>query len=330
MVCLYIRHLFVGGDINEVYGMTKPIFFPFNQMVKTPNKEDCTPLIYYGGKSRDADWILSNFPASYKTLVDVFGGGAAICFRVGMAGKVVVYNDVGNVCHFMKMLRDHGAELYRRLYFTPYWREEFEKSRANWPAKMIAYKNETDSRRRRYYGLEWARQWYTTINQGYSHEEYANTWHKAIQVPSGSALANHTDDLPKFVDRLRRMHVENMDFAQVIPEYDLETTLFYCDPPYLNETRVSKGNYLNEMTVDRHEELLKLLRTVKGQVVLSGYAHPLYDDLLKDWRRVTITHKSAIQNTSSMNGRGDRTEVLWVQEHHRGIWHQDGASSPVS
>lgn len=303
------------------------IFFPFEKMIKTPNREDKTPLIYYGGKSRDADWIISMFPHGWSTLVDVFGGGGAISFRVGIRRRTVIYNDIGNVVHFMRMLRDHGDELYRALYFTPYSRFEFEQCRDNWPLMMERYKQSGDVEQ----GIEWSRQWYTVINQGYTHEETSDSWHKAIQVNSGSALANHTDDLPKFVDRLRRMHIENMDFARIIPEYDLESTLFYCDPPYLNESRVDFNNYLNELSVERHVELIELLKTVKGQVVLSGYASDLYDSRLKGWRRAERTHKSSIQNTKSMNGRGTRTEVLWIKEHQHGLWSssQDGTSSNV-
>lgn len=302
-----------------------PIFFPFEKMIKTPNKEDKTPLIYYGGKSRDADWIISNFPHGWTTLVDVFGGGGAISFRVGIRRRVIVYNDIGNVVHFMLMLREHGDELYRALYFTPYSRDEFEHCRDHWRERMDIYqqwKNVPD-------GIEWARQWYTVINQGYTHEETSDSWHKAIQVNSGSALANHTDDLPKFVDRLRRMHVENMDFSRIILEYDLESTLFYCDPPYLNESRVDFNNYLNELSVERHIELIELLKTVKGQVVLSGYASDLYDSRLKGWRRAERTHMSSIQNTKSINGRGTRTEVLWIKEHQHGLWGSvEGVASP--
>src|SRR6266446_585486 len=299
---------------------SKKLFFPFETMIKTPSKDDRTPLIYYGGKSRDADWIISNFPAGWSTLVDVFGGGGAISFRVGMRGKTIVYNDIGNVCHFMKILRNHGDELYRRLYFTPYSRQVFEAARDNWPAKMVGYKNETDEEKRLEYGLEWARQWYVTVSQGYTHEEYSDSWKNTATVNCAESVANHVDDLPGFVDRLRRMVIENTDFAKVIPQYDRPETLFYCDPPYMHDTRVSTGNYENEMTAERHIELLLSIKNVKGQVVLSGYSHSLYEEQLKGWRRVSKSAKSSIQNLSSMDGRGDKTEVLWIKEHAHGLW----------
>lgn len=311
----------------------KASFLPFadfekDKLVRTPSKEDRTPLIYYGGKSRDADWIIEHFPPGWTTLVDVFGGGGAITFRVGMYRKTIIYNDIGNVCNFMRVMRDHGEELYRQLYYTPYAREEFMRCKApnGWPVAMARFKESEAITEgsglvyNHHLACEWARQWYVTINQGYTHEETSDSWHKAIVVNSGSALANHTDDLPKFIDRLRRIHVENMDFADVIREYDKPTTLFYCDPPYLHETRADTSNYLHELPVERHKELLNQLNTVQGQVVLSGYDSELYNSLTMGWRTVRKTAKSSIQNRNSLDGRADRTEVLWIRGHRHGLW----------
>lgn len=291
--------------------MTKGMFLPFETFIKKPSLENRTILVYYGGKSRDADWIINSFPPHWTTLVDVFGGGGAISFRVGMHRKVVVYNDIGNVCNFMKVLRDYPDELYRQLYFTPYSRQEYDTYARNWMESM----EKGDQ-------IEWARRWYLCINQGYAHTEEPSPWKVAITVNNGSAFANHTDDLPMFVDRLRRMHIENQDFATLITQYDKPTTLFYCDPPYIHDTRAegAKATYLNEMSPERHEQLLCQLTGIQGQAVVSGYDHELYNKHLADWRVSRKTSKSSIQNRASLDGREDRTEVLWIKEHHYGLW----------
>lgn len=283
------------------------IQLPWEKFVHHPSGERRTSVIYYGGKSRDADWILSYFPP-HTTFVDVFGGGGAVIFRK-RPSTVDVYNDVGNVSNFFQCLRDHSDELYRRLYFRDFGRDTFEQARRAWPLAM-----------QRGDLLTWAENWYITVAQGYTHEEYGESWRVSKQVNTAAAFASHVDDLPYFVDRLRRMQIERLDFSEVIPLYDTAGTLFYCDPPYLHETRVDTDNYVHEMPYERHVELLNLLLKVQGQVVLSGYPSPLYDDALKGWRRVTKTTKSAIQNSSSMSGRGDRTEALWIKEHHYGLW----------
>lgn len=57
------------------------------------------------------------------------------------------------------------------------------------------------------------------------------------------------------------------------------------------------------MTDADHGELLDVVRGLRGSVVLSGYASPIYDSALAGWRRI------------EMSATGDRQtkrrEVLW-------------------
>ena len=79
--------------------------------------------------------------------------------------------------------------------------------------------------------------------------------------------------------------------------------LVYADPPYLPETRVRKKLYKHEMTVADHVELLRVLRSLRCRVMLSGYASKLYDDALAGWAR----HEREVMT----RGHTWRTEILW-------------------
>ncbi|MGG1156879.1 hypothetical protein ABE237_13570 [Brevibacillus formosus] len=60
----------------------------------------------------------------------------------------------------------------------------------------------------------------------------------------------------------------------------------------------------HEMTNEDHIELLDSLDLHPGPVMLSGYAHALYDDRLKHWRR---------EEVRGYADRGkSRTEVVWI------------------
>jgi DNA adenine methylase len=48
--------------------------------------------------------------------------------------------------------------------------------------------------------------------------------------------------------------------------------VIYADPPYLHSTRTHRTAYAFEMTEAEHRELLEVLRSCRGRVVLSGYA----------------------------------------------------------
>lgn len=62
--------------------------------------------------------------------------------------------------------------------------------------------------------------------------------------------------------------------------------------------------YKHEMSDADHAELLEVLDTHPGPVLISGYACDLYDDRLKHWERRT---RKAYAETGV-----SRTEVLWL------------------
>jgi DNA adenine methylase len=59
-----------------------------------------------------------------------------------------------------------------------------------------------------------------------------------------------------------------------------------------------------EMTIEDHIELLEVLDAHPGPVILSGYAHPVYDDRLKHWCRETMDVEA--------EAGAKRQEVLWI------------------
>src|SRR5262249_31131809 len=123
-----------------------------------------------------------------------------------------------------------------------------------------------------------------------------------------SAWLNAVDGLPAVHARLRRVVILNRDAVDVLRQEDGQGTLFYLDPPYLTETRVSGDVYAHEMTVDQHSNLLDVIEKCKGRVMISGYPSELYDQRLRGWER----HEFTIPNQAA-GGRQKRmmTEVLW-------------------
>ena len=75
--------------------------------------------------------------------------------------------------------------------------------------------------------------------------------------------------------------------------------LIYRDPPYLHCTRSSDRRYRFEYEEHDHIELLRLLRSLPCQVILSGYPSALYDQELSGWRSLEF---------QVMNQGGVRTE----------------------
>lgn len=78
--------------------------------------------------------------------------------------------------------------------------------------------------------------------------------------------------------------------------------LVYSDPPYLTQTRSSGRRYRFDYEERDHVELLRLLKSLPCQVMLSGYPCALYDELLGGWQSLEL---------QVMNQGGVRTEKLW-------------------
>lgn len=86
--------------------------------------------------------------------------------------------------------------------------------------------------------------------------------------------------------------------------HEYRVTFIYCDPPYLMETRKSGPIYRHEFTEAQHIELLELILSLDAMVMISGYRHAIYDDALKNWRRIDYmapTRQGAVRESAWMN-----------------------------
>lgn len=100
------------------------------------------------------------------------------------------------------------------------------------------------------------------------------------------------------------LNVSALDFLST---YAFGSSVFvYLDPPYLMHTRSTQQNYYKYefATIEEHEKLLRLARSLPGSLAISGYASDLYFDLLHDWPHVTwpsVTRSGRVA-----------TEYLWM------------------
>jgi DNA adenine methylase len=126
-----------------------------------------------------------------------------------------------------------------------------------------------------------------------------------------SAWLTAVEGLPEFHARLKRVEIWGDQAAIVIKKLDSAETLFYCDPPYVHETRSTTGEYKHEMTKADHIELLNVLAGIKGKFVLSGYRCDLYDDFARPriWRRKDFDLPN---NASSAGTKERKIECCWM------------------
>ncbi|MEX1180754.1 MAG: DNA adenine methylase [Cucumibacter sp.] len=255
---------------------------------------------WYGGKFSHLDWLLPLLPPAHHYCEPFGGSGAVLLNRT--PSPVETYNDIdGGVVNFFRMLRDHGPELERLISLTPFSREEYHKAVTDYPRADTNFE-----RARRFYIR--ARQTRTGLAQTASLGRWANCKDTSRAGMSGvvSRWLGGVDALSDIAERLIRVQIENRPALDVIRLYDGPTTLFYCDPPYLHDTRGDSKAYGFEMNEEEHISLAATLKSVRGKVALSGYRNKLMDKLFKGWRRFDGAEKVA------HSIKKKRQECLWL------------------
>ncbi len=245
--------------------------------------------------------IVALMPRHLHYVEPYFGGGSVLLVKPPDAVSEVVNDIDGRLTNFWRGLQDPGAfkQFCRRLAATPFseveWRAAggrlsdadplegavafFIRCRQSLAGRMGSFAPITRARLRR--GMN----------------EQASAWWSAIE------------GLPAVHARLARVVILNRPALEVIRQQDGEQTLFYLDPPYLQETRAAPGTYAHEMSEPDHVELLKAARGVTGMVMLSGYPSALYDGWLAGWRCYRFQQPN---HAASGPSKRRMTECVWT------------------
>jgi len=259
------------------------------------------PFGWYGGKYSHLDWLLPLLPKCHHYCEPYAGSGAVLLNRP--PSPVESYNDLdGEVVNFFRVLRDHGSDLVRAIGLTPFSREEFST------ACKLDPNEKPFERARRFYVR--ARQVRIGLAQTATLGRWANCKNTSRAGMRGviSRWLGGVEDLTIIAERLLRVQIENRPALHVIRLYDSPGTLFYCDPPYIHETRGDSKAYGHEMTDGQHAELAEVLNGVQGMVAISNYPCELMDALYPSpkWRKIVTAART---NHAT---KGKRIEGLWM------------------
>lgn len=284
-----------GSDSNAELFRSSP---PLSARKQTKRKR--IAFGWYGGKYSHLDWLLPLLPECHH-YCEPFGGSAAVLLN-RYPSPVETYNDVdGEVVNFFRVLRNQKDDLIEAIGLTPFSREEFFLA-CSPPESSI-----TEFERARRFFVR-ARQVRTGLAQTASLGRWANCKRTSRAGMSGvvSRWLGSIDKLPEIAERLMRVQIENRPAIDIVNLYDDEDTLFYCDPPYVHDSRGDSGAYGFEMSDDEHRSFVSRLYSVKGKCVVSGYHCDLYDELFSDWNRVDapVKHCHSVKKP--------RQEVAWL------------------
>lgn len=293
-------HVDDGGNGRTKAGVKKGRVAP-PPIRRLETKRKLIAFGWYGGKFSHLGWLLPLLPKCHH-YCEPFAGSAAVLLN-REPSPIETYNDLdGEVCNFFRVLRGQRDELGEAIALTPFSREEFSIACELDPEQDFL------ERARRFYVR--ARQVRTGLAQTASVGRWANCKGTSRAGMSGvvSRWLGGVEALPEIGSRLVRVQIENRPAIDVVRLYDSKETLFYCDPPYVHETRGDSKAYAHEMTDAQHRELADVLNAAKGMVALSNYDCDLINTLYpaKRWRKIKSPERT-IHSTKDM-----RSEVLWV------------------
>ncbi|MCY7484305.1 DNA adenine methylase [Paenibacillus alvei] len=246
-------------------------------------------LHYPGSKWSLANWIISFMP-EHETYLEPFFGSGAVLFSKERS-RLETVNDIdGEIVNLFRVIRERPDELAHVIRWTPHSRQEYYQS----------YEPAVDD-------LERARRLVVRLWQGRGGKTAHRTgWRSMIECNGplpGKEWLSFPDKIHVVAERLQGVQIECQPTLELLPRYRRPNVVIYADPPYVHDTRTT-SSYRYEMKENDHAELLDALDSHPGPVLLSGYAHPLYDDRLRHWTRETKKAKA--------EGGASREEVLWI------------------
>ena len=249
-----------------------------------------TIIPYPGGKSYMASWIVEQFP-EHSCYVEPFGGGASI-----MANKppsdVEVYNDRdGDLVQFFRVLRKRPNELVSWLRGRPYAKDLHEKYGRGFYA---GYRPDDPIERA-------GRFFYLRRSQYAGKYRTMSGFRSSKETDIAMNYQNSIDDLEAFAERFRGVTIENRDYTAVFDRFDSSETLFYCDPPYMDE-----GDALYTGGKFSHGRFCDELEQLKGRWIVSYTRVP---NRLSDYH-VIERERTQHMSKGHKNADATRTERL--------------------
>jgi len=282
------------------------------------------PIKWHGGKYYLRKWIIGLMPPHLHYVEPFFGGGGILLARdpdrdwmsvdkqklpAALKGSSEVANDLhGELINFWRVLQstDDFEAFRQRVELTPFSEAEFDDALHQSTADDPSKSGTNVERAVRFFIL--ARQSRQGLMRDFATLSRNRTRSRINEQVS--AYLNVIEGLPDVHQRLRNVVILNQNACDVIRKQDGLHTLFYCDPPYVHETRSTTGEYAFEMTEAQHRELLDILAGVAGKFMLSGYPSELYTkwEERHGWKR----HEFLIDNkASSGKVKEQKTECLW-------------------
>ena len=264
------------------------------------------PFSYYGGKQKMTKHIIPLLP-KHRIYVEPFCGGASVFWlkpRMEHRDHIEVLNDLNEdiiITYRCLKNEDYFDLLVKRLEGTLYSKAEHQKAQ-----KLLQNKctGKVD------------RAWAFIVCQqmSFAKDGYNAGWAytRAKDVGTTISWQNKLKEYTEqYTERLKYVHLDCDDAIKVIKRWDDPETLFYIDPPYPG---TNQGNYQHKYNQDDFENLIEVLKEVKGSFVLSCFPNK---DVPNEWESVEFNlSKNAGANKINV-AQKRKIEKVWIVDKNK-------------
>jgi DNA adenine methylase len=233
------------------------------------------PIVpWIGGKRKLAAHILPLFPP-HQCYVEPFCGAAALYF-LKRPSEVEILNDInGDLVNLYRVVKHHLEELYKQFKWALTSRQNWDWLQSTPPETL------TDVQR--------AARFLYLQKLAFGGKVDGQTFGTATTSRPRFNIFTLEQDLADAHFRLANTTIERLHWPEVVRRYDRPHTLFYCDPPYWQ----TEG-YGVEFPWAEYEELARLAKSIKGQMIVSINDHPDIRVLFKDLPVVEVDYKYTV------------------------------------
>lgn len=251
-----------------------------------------TPITYYGGKQTMLKHILPLIPP-HKLYIESFCGGAAVLFAKRPVEAEIINDLDMNMTNFYWMAQMYYPDLKAEISKTLHSRDIHAHA-----AHILQYPVFFSPVQRAWAVWALSKMSFASMLDGSFGYDFGGGMPKKIQ--------NAKDEFTEHIcRRLENVTIENRDALDVIRTYDNPESFHFVDPPYINS---DCGHYEGCFNEQNMEDLLKLLKTVKGKFMLTMFPLPMIEKyaLKNDW----IIHR--IERTISASKTSRRKQEEWM------------------
>jgi len=118
------------------------------------------------------------------------------------------------------------------------------------------------------------------------------------------------------------VHGDCVDWLRDFGRHCTGRELIYSDPPYvLSSRRSARRLYRHEYTEQDHLRLLEVLLGIRCYVMVSGYANPIYDEILSGWHAVSF---------AAQTRGGPAVETVWLNYDHTRVLKHDYSHTGIN